>query len=70
MGITGIGFYFCLRFRRHFFRHMDFLRFEISKKIGLKNLDFNYHRKMYRLGPCIPILGGFFIKNTKKDVDM
>ena len=23
------------------------------------------HRKMYRLGPCIPILGGFLLKVQK-----
>ena len=61
-----LGFYFCLRFRRHFFRHTDFLGFEISKKIFFLNSDFRYHRKMYRLFPCIPIFRGFFmIKSTK-----
>ena len=30
------------------------------------NLDFGYHRKMYRLVPCIPILRGFFVKSAKK----
>ena len=54
-------------FRRHFFRHPDFLRFNILKKKIFKNLDFGYHRKMYRLVPCIPILRGFFfMKNAKK----
>ena len=52
------GFICCLRFRRHFFRHMDFLRFNISKKIFFLNLDFR----------CIswflvyPFLGIFLLK--------
>ena len=37
MGIVKMGGgYFWLRFRRHFFRHRDFLRFKISKKKFLK----------------------------------
>ena len=60
------GFIFCLRFRRHFFKHTDFLRFKISKKIFFLNFDFGYQRKMYRLVPCIPILGSFLIKNEKR----
>ena len=54
------GFIFCLRFRRHFFRHTDFFRFKILKKKIFLNSDFRYHRKMYRLFPCIPIFRGFF----------
>ena len=60
MGVTRMGFIFCLRFRRHFFRHTDFLRFKILKKIFFLNLDFGYHGKMYRLVSCIPILRRFF----------
>ena len=55
-----------MRFRRHFFRHTDFLRFKISRKFLFLNLDFGYHGKMYRLVPCIPILRGFFVKSAKK----
>ena len=67
MGIVEIGFIFCLRFRRHLFRHTDFSRFKISKKNFFKNSDFGCHRKMYRLGPCIPIFRVFFfIKSAKK----
>ena len=47
MGIAEIGFYFCLRFRHNFFRHTDFLRFKISKKIFFLNSDFRYHRKIF-----------------------
>ena len=61
------GFIFCLRFRRHFFRHTDFLRFKISKKIFFKNLDFGYHRKMHRLVPCIPIFRWVFWLKVKKE---
>ena len=63
------GFIFCLRLRRHFFRHTDFRRFKISKKFILKNLDFRHHRNIYRLGPCIPIFSFFFfflIESTKR----
>ena len=66
MGITRMGFYFLLRFRRHFFRHTDFRRFKVSKKIFLKNSDFRHHRKMYRLGTCIPIFRGFFSLKAQK----
>ena len=48
-----------------FFRHTDFLRFKISKNIFFLNLDFMCHRKMYRLRPCIPILGVFLLKVQK-----
>ena len=60
MGIVEMGFIFFLRFRRHFFRHTDFSRFKISKSF-FKNSDFGCYRKMYRLGPCIPIFRGFFL---------
>ena len=66
MDIAERGFYFLLKIRRHFFRHTDFLGFEISKKIFFLNSDFRYHRKMYRLFPCIPIFRGFFIKSAKR----
>ena len=67
MGIAEIGFIFCLRFRRHFFRHTDFLRFKMSKTFFFKKLDFRYRRKMSRLFPCIPIFRGvFFIKSAKR----
>ena len=36
------------------------------KKIFFFNSDFRYHRKMYRLFPCIPIFRGFFIKSAKR----
>ena len=58
------GFIFCLRFRRHFFRHTDFLRFQ--KKNFFKNLDFRCHRKMYRLVSCIPIFRGYFLLKMQK----
>ena len=64
--------FFAWRFRRHFFRHTDFLRFKILRKFFFVfNLDFGYHRKMYRLIPCTPILGlffccCFFIKSAKR----
>ena len=60
------GFIFCLRFRCHFFRHTDFLRFKISKRIFFLISNFRYHGKMYRLVPCIPIFRGFFIKSAKR----
>ena len=37
--LRKLGFIFCLRFRRHFLRHTDFLRFKISKK-NFKNFRF------------------------------
>ena len=56
-----------MRFRRNFFRHTDFLRLKILKKIFKKNSDFRRHRKMYRLVLCIPIFSGvFFIKSAKR----
>ena len=58
------SFIFCLRFRRHFFRHTDFLRFQ--KKNFFKNLDFRCHRKMYRLVSCIPIFRGYFLLKMQK----
>ena len=61
MGIAEMRFSFLQeRVRRHFFRHTDFLRFKISKKIFFLNSDFRYYRKMYRLFPCIPIFRQFF----------
>ena len=66
MGIAEIGFIFCLRFRRHFFRHTDFLRFKMSKTFFFKKLDFRYRRKMSRLFPCIPIFRGFFLLKVQK----
>ena len=59
---------FCLSFRHPFFRHFDFSRFEISKKNFFSNLDFRYHRKMYRLFPSVPIFREFFDEKCKKDV--
>ena len=68
MGIAEIEFYFLLEIQASFFRHTDILRFKISKKIFFLNLDFGYHRKMYRLVPCIPILGGGVLKVQKECV--
>ena len=46
--------------------HTDFLRFKFSKKIFFLNLDFEYHRKMYRLVPCIHIFRGVFLLKMQK----
>ena len=61
------GFIFCWRFKRHLFGHMGFRRFKISEKNFLKSPDFRHHRKMYRLGPCIPIFRWFFLFKVQKE---
>ena len=40
------------------------LRFRIN--FLKKNSDFRYHRKMYRLFPCIPIFKGVFLLKVQK----
>ena len=60
------GFTFCLRFRRHFFRHTDFLRFKILKKIFFFKFRFWVSWKKYRLVPCIPILRRLFLLKVQK----
>ena len=69
MSIAEIGFYFCLRFRRHFFRHTSFLGFKILKKICF----FFLIQILAIIGKCIgcclayPFLGEFFfIKSAKR----
>ena len=66
-----LGFYFCLRFGRHFFRHIKFQNFKIlKKKISFSIYILRYHRKTCRLFPCILIFRGFFIKKCEKGVYM
>ena len=46
---------------------MIFQDLRFSKNFFLKNSDFECYRKMYRLGPCIPIFrGGVLIKSAKR----
>ena len=67
MGIVEIGFVFCLRFRRHFFRHTDFSRFKISKKFVFKIQIFCVIEKCIGWVLVYPFFwGGVFIKNAKK----
>ena len=63
------GFYYCLKFRRHFFRHTRFQDLKISKKKFLSIWVLRSQRKMCRLFPCIPIFRGAFLsKSVKKCV--
>ena len=57
-------FIFCWRFRHHFFRHTNFLKFCV--KFFLKIQIWGCHWKMYRLGPCIPIFRVFFLLKIQK----
>ena len=59
-------FIFCLRFRRHFLRHTNFLGFLKFREKNFFIRFLKYHRKMYRLGPCIPILRVLFWLKVQK----
>ena len=65
-----MGFYFCLRFRRHFFRHTDFIDFKIFEFFFFKIQILRFHRKMCGLFPCIPILRWFFLRKSAKQICM
>ena len=67
MGIAEIDFIFCLRFRRNFFRHTNFLRFKISKKNFLKKFRFQVSQKNVQVVSLhTHFQAFFFIKSTKR----
>ena len=66
MGIIEIGvLFFAWDLGVIFLGIPIFQDLKIRKKKFFENLDFGCHREMCRLVPCIPILGGFFIKSAK-----
>ena len=66
MGIAEIGFIFCLRFRRNFFRHTDFLRFKILKIFFFKIQILGITEKCIGCFLVYSFLGVFFIKSAKR----
>ena len=63
-----LGFYFCLRLTRQFFRHPKFENFRILKKKFFLIYILSFHRKTCRLFPCRPIFKGFFLLKSVKSV--
>ena len=62
------GFIFCLRFKRHFFRHTDLWRFKISKKNFLKIWILDIIEKCIGCFLVYPFLGFFLLKVQKRCV--
>ena len=65
MGIMGIGFYFLLEIQASFSQAYRF--FKISKRMFLKNLDFEVSQKNVQVGYLYTDFKGLFlIKSAKR----
>ena len=62
------GLFFCLRFRRRFFRRADFLGFKISKNFFLKFQILGIIEKCIGWFLVYPFLGCFLLKVQKRCV--